>query len=255
MILYITEGCLAGICRRGQTSKKGTINRFDNMNEAAEIFHTNRRKFSVLYVFIGGIHKQIVQRGVSNHGHGFDHDLMVAQYGAIVAQGERVGQMAWVAGLLHSLDRHFPEDRARELVEEGLAYVSDEFTETEVDQIRTAVADHSKLNDDMDGPVSVALKDADRLANLGAINIIRGGQHRPNIPACIMETLGRLHPESTFKNPKSCFDATFYNLEWRNMLRLPKSKQLGERYFTFLLEWQALAVSQSAEVGLYPWPV
>ena len=225
------------------------------MKNPAETFAIYRLKYKPLYEFNRDMHLDIVRSGKSTHGHGQDHDLTVAQYGALIAPDEHDGELAWVAGLLHSMDRHFLETEAHDKIERGLdlAFKCGLSTE-DIEQVRVAVAHHSKMNDDADGPVTIILKDADRLANLGAINIIRGGQHRPDIPACIPETLGRLHPESTFKNPKSCYDATFYNSEWEAMLRLPKAKELGARYFRFIEEWRALAVSQAAEVGLYPWP-
>ncbi|MFA6554299.1 MAG: HD domain-containing protein [Candidatus Paceibacterota bacterium] len=221
---------------------------------ASDIFAQFRAKFHNLYNFVKTVHEGIIASGKSTHGHGLDHDLTVAQYGAKIAPNKRVGELAWVAGLLHSLDRHFSADETRRYVEEGLSMVAQHFTAVEIQEIRTAVEEHSKMNQDTDGIVTMVIKDADRLANLGAINLIRGGQHRPCIPAYIPETLGQLHPLSTFSRPMSCFDATFYNLEWREMLRLPMAKELGEKYFQFIKDWQALVVSQATEVGLYPWP-
>jgi len=215
-----------------------------------EIFVNNRAKFAALYKRIEKIHSQTK----NTRGHGFDHDLLVAQYAAIIAENERVGEMAWVAGLMHSLDRHFLPDEAEMILEECIGLVSNQFTVCEPGEIRLAVHDHSKKNDPADGPVTVALKDADRLANIGPINLIRGGQHRPDIPACILESLGSRHPDSTFNNIKCCYDATFYNLEWEPMLRLPKAKEIGKKYFDYIREFQIRFAEQFREAGLHPWP-
>lgn len=222
--------------------------------DSQKIFVRNRAKFREFYSKIEKIHAGIIAQGKSTQGHGFDHDLIVAQYGFLISEDERVGEMAWVAGLAHSLDRHFPQDEAEIIFEECISLISGQFTIGELGRIRVAVRDHSKKNNLSDGPVTVALKDADRLANIGAINLIRGGQHRPNIPACIPESLGGLNPDSTFKNVKCCYDATFYNLEWEKMLRLPKAKEVAKKYFEFIREFQNLVVEQFREAGLYPWP-
>lgn len=217
-----------------------------------EIFVRNKEKFGNLYLKIKKIHESIIARGASTHGHGFDHDLMVAQYGFLISENNRKGELAWIAGMMHSLDRHFSPQIEMDIINECLGVV--ELFEIEKDDIKIALDKHSKPNDPLDSALLIALKDADRLANIGAINLIRGGQHRPNIPACIPETLGALHPDSTFKNLKSCYDATFYNLGWEQMLRLPKAKEIAKKYFDFIREFQALVVEQFREVGLYPWP-
>jgi len=215
-----------------------------------EIFVIKRAKFVALYNRIEKIHSQTKD----TRGHGFDHDLMVAQYATIISEDERVGEMAWVAGLMHSLDRHFPHDETEIILEECINLVSSQFTVCEIEEIRMAVHNHSKKNDPTDGPVTVALKDADRLANIGAINLIRNGQHHPDIPACIPESLGGLHPDSTFKKPMNCYDATFHNLEWEAMIRLPRAREITKKYFDFIRKFQTLVVEQFREVGLYPFP-
>ncbi|MSU55025.1 MAG: hypothetical protein EXS46_00620 [Candidatus Taylorbacteria bacterium] len=219
---------------------------------AREIFVRNRAKFAGLFERIKAIHHEIVVAGRDVNGHGFDHDVMVAQYAAMISENERVAEMAWVAGLMHSLDRHFP-DSFNAKIEECIVLVGHLFSVAEIEEIRVADRVHSRLNDPLDGPVTIALKDADRLANVGALNIIRGGQHRPNIPACVMESLGGLNPASTFKRPASCYDATFYNLEWWDMLRSEKARDLGRADFEYTRAWQRSVEAKFAQVGLFPW--
>jgi len=219
-----------------------------------ETFVKNKAEFRDFYERVEKIHASIIDQGMSTQGHGFDHDLLVAQYGYLIAEAEdeRVGELAWIAGLLHSFDRHFSPLQEKKLIDECLNLVG--LSESDNLDVRVALNKHSERNDPSDSPVLVALKDADRLANIGAINLIRGGQHRPNIPACIPETVGSLHPSSTFRKPMSCYDATFYNLEWEAMLRLPRAKKIAEKYFNFIREFQTLVVEQFRETGLYPWP-
>ncbi len=219
------------------------------------VFDTMRKKFARLYNKVKQNHEDLLLSGQGNRGHGFDHDLMVAQYAAIIADDLQVAEMAWVAAMMHSADRGYEPHITAVIIEEYLSLLpKGGFSSSDLILIREAVVGHSEMNSDLDNPVTIVLKDADRLANIGAINLIRGGQHRPNIPACIPETVGHLHPESSFKRPMSCYDTTFYILEWEKMLRTPKAKELGKQYFDFVRRFQVLVVHQQAEVGLWPWP-
>lgn len=214
-------------------------------------------EYGTLLNAVKEFHDEIVSAGRPNHGHGWDHDTMVAQYALLIADEPRVGEMAWVAGLLHSLDRHLQSETATnaQVAEFLVLLPSGSFSTNEQLQIMKAIKEHSKRNSDEDGPVTIALKDADRLANIGPINLFRGGQHRPNIPACIPQYLDRMHPRSTFREPACCLDGTRYNLEWEEMLRLPKAKVLGKPYFEYYREFHKLAIHQMEEIGLFPWPL
>lgn len=224
---------------------------------ARDIFTINRVKFAALYEVVKTNHQNAIDSGkVLVGGHGWDHDLRVAQTGALIADDDRIGEMAWVAGLMHSTDRHFGERTNEVLLHYFSLLPQGEFNPLEMSQMLDAVLNHSGKNSpsDEDNPVLVTLKDADRLANLGAINFIRGGQHRPNIPAVIPEYLGRRDPRSTFRDIKSCYDALWFNLEWEDMIRLPKAKVMAKKHFDRIREWQRWAVDEMEEVGLYPWP-
>jgi len=223
--------------------------------EARRIFVTMREKYRALYDVVKKNHADILAAGKTTMGHGWDHDLRVAQTGALIADGPQVSEMAWVAGLMHSTDRHFG-DRTEEVLRGYFALLSKaEFTVSGFVMMWNAIIEHSKLNSDGDNPVTVTLKDADRLANLGALNLIRCGQHHPNIPACIPEYLGRRHPESTFRNLMCCYDAiSVVNLEWEEMLRLPKAKKMGKPYFDYYRDFMERCVREMEEIGLLPFP-
>lgn len=223
---------------------------------AKEIFTYMVEKYHGLYLEVKKTHDNIATLRKSNHGHGLDHDLTVAQYSAIITEDERVGEMAWVAGLMHSADKHFSGEKERLLIDQYFSLLpKGEFDNEELKMMREAIAEHSKLNSPLDNPVTIVLKDADRLANLGAINFIRCGQQRPDIPACLLEFMDRLHPQATFREPMSCYDMTFYNLEWEEMLRMPIAMALGRKYFYFIRNFQQMAREQVEYLGLYPWPI
>jgi hypothetical protein len=213
-------------------------------------------RYAPLFIATKDFYDHLNARSVSNHGHGFDHDLMVAQYCVLIAESPRVGELGWVAGLLHSIDRHFGDQGAgdSEIIRRLDLLPKEMLTMLERFAIIEAIKSHSRENADCDGPVTIVLKDADRLANIGALNLVRSGQHRPHIPAAILETLGGLHPESTFQEPKCCYDATIYNNEWEAMLRLPKARELGRLEFEYTAEWRRRVEAKFAQVGLYPYP-
>jgi hypothetical protein len=184
-----------------------------------------------------------------NQSHGIDHSLMVAQYAAIIAEQERAGELAWVAGIIHDVCHRSGSKDLKSLHLSPLG----EFSSEELGMIYRAVRDHSKLNDANDDLVTIILKDADRLANLGLLNIIRGGQHRPEIPSMTLGCFG-LHPDSTFRKPLSCLDALHYNLEWEEMLRLPRARALGRQWFALYRYLIATNEAQFREIGLDVWP-
>ena len=223
--------------------------------EARKLFQAMRAKYRALYDAVKKTHEDILAAGKTTVGHGWDHDLRVAQTGALIAESPRVGEMAWCVGLMHSTDRHYGE-RTEEVLHGYFALLpKNEFVVGESVMMWNALIEHSKKNSDADNPVTVALKDADRLANLGIMNLFRCGQHHPDIPACIPEYLGRVHPNSTFKKPMSCYDAVHVaNMPWEAMLRLPKAKEMGRKEFDFYRKILQRCTDEMEEVGLYPFP-
>lgn len=213
-----------------------------------QVFERNGKKFFRVFEAVKQLHEKEV-----SPGHGIDHDLMVAQYAAIISGDERVGEMLWVAGLLHSLDR-FQCNLEEELGSLLGLLPEGEFSYDEIGQIRVAVLEHGKKNSDDDGPVAVALKDADRLANLGAITLIRSGQFFHNKPACKMDSLHGPHPGGNYKNPTCSLDDVYYMMEWESKegvcLRLPRAKEMARRRCDFMRVFLAFVQSEFEEAGL-----
>ena len=94
--------------------------------------------------------------------------------------------------------------------------------------------EHSKRNSASDDAVTVALKDADRLANAGAGVLIRAGQFRPKDPVIDLEYAFKPDPTATFREPKTQLRNLQHILEWEDWLRLPKAKEIGKRRFAFI---------------------
>lgn len=194
------------------------------------------------------------QRKKIEPGHDFFHALMVAQYGLIIAPEEKIGILAWVAGLCHNTDRVFAQD----FVERRVRYYlnvggvdKNLISISEKDLILEAVMHHSELNSSSDNPVTIVLKDADRLSNAGAICVVRSAQFHYDKPS--------FNPKPTmgakFRDEKTVLDSMRITLEWEKMLRCPKAIELGRKYFQELRQLIRSLEDQIRETGINDFPI
>ncbi len=200
-------------------------------------------------------------------GHGFyDHDLAVAQVCTRIHEDESAVKKAWVAALLHSLDRFMEKEEEKETIEKLLSLVPfDLLSEEDRKEIRVALENHDKFNGQEDSLVQIILQDADRVANAMAIVIPRSGQLCPAIPAIELEYLEtRMNPGSTYRKPLSVHDDLFGVLEWdkegpqafeKVTLRLPLSVELGRIHFQYIRGWMDRVREDFTSLGLHPWPI
>jgi HD superfamily phosphodiesterase len=165
-------------------------------------------------------------------GHDFLHALMVAQYGQIIADNEQNGMLAWVAGLCHNTDRLFPGKEVERLSH----YLENGTNLSSIDReiIVKAVLKHSELNKPDDGIITIILKDADRLANIGPNIFIRSGQFYHQLPAYDPRYIVKPNPEAVYNKPLTVLDDIKFCLEWEEWLRMPKAKKLAKPYFKLL---------------------
>lgn len=188
-----------------------------------------------------------------NGPHSFIHALMVAQYGWLITEEENIGVAAWVAGLCHDLHRHYKNQiEVEKKLDHYLTLTA--LAESVKQMIRQAVLSHdNKQRDPADNPVTVALKDADCLGNIGPAHWPRAGQFRPNIQ--VFDPIYFLgDPKATFKDPRSICRDILHTLEWEDWLRLPKAKQIGKPYFDACRWFLKTIEKQHADLGLFPWP-
>ena len=212
-------------------------------------------KYELLVSALKEFYAKLVADKVPNHGHALDHDLLVAAYCLQIAPDcdERVSELAAIAGLLHSMDRHFKTEKdGQDKIEGFISLLPDSITPSDLAGIQDAVAEHSKRNSDSDTMITMILKDSDRLANSGSLNTGRGGQHRPNVPAVELDYVFEPNPESTFKNITSLYDAWRYNMEWVPWLRLPKAIAIAKEDYSFGFTQLAIDMAQKqlVEAGL-----
>lgn len=191
-------------------------------------FQEFKSVFGNFYIAVWLAHKN----SKSAFGHGIDHDITVASYATIIAQDERIAELSWVAGMLHSMDHVLGREgdelssKLRELLQ---VLPENYFLEQERDLVLEAVLKHGEKFPEIENPILTILQDADRLANLDLLVTIRGGQFRPHIPAVELKWIDEINPESTYRNPKSVFDAIRITVrEYEQLFKSPKAKALAE---------------------------
>lgn len=221
-----------------------------------EEFTAQKNKFNTFFSELKKTHRELTIENLDNRGHGFDHDLMVAQYGLLVCEDDNKKDSVWVAGLLHSFDRLFGENAENE-INRLLEFIPNELiSKDNKSEIKLAIHDHDGPNKDDDSHVKMVLQDSDRLANIGSILIIRSGQFRPNIPSLELDYLDHANPQSTYNEPRSIMDDIRTTLEWENKdgynIRLSKSKELSKKHFQYLRDFINEIRLKFEEVGLYP---
>jgi hypothetical protein len=208
----------------------------------------NKRKFNRLYQYTLKLHSQ-------NHsgakGHGFDHDLLVAQYGAYIAPEPRVATLAWIAGLLHSTDRVVRPERVIPTLKKSLDLLPAQLVALdEKASIMEAVLKHSRKNEANDSLLTATLKDADRLANTNPTLLIRTGQFYHKKPCIIPAILRGKGLPNTYSNPSSVFESIDFNIEWETWFRLPRAKKLGKQHCQYLKKYLRDAKESYEAIGL-----
>lgn len=223
-----------------------------------QTFEHYRQLFPDLYAAVKGFH---LGSSRSNRGHGFDHDVAVAQMAAQISPDEKTAEKAWVAGLLHTTDR-LVENRAEleKVLQNHLLIVRDLFTAWEIDEIYQAVLRHDQPNRLGDTLTQQVLMDADRLVNLQPLIVARAGQHYPDMPAIELQYIGkqpveqRTNPASSYGRPMNVMDDVRGVLEWEHdpqfCLRIPAAIERGKEQFAYIREFLTRAEQAYAELGL-----
>lgn len=221
-----------------------------------------REKYSAFYRQFHVMHAEIIANGSGNHGHGPDHDMLVAGYCLLISEHHTdVAEMAWVAAHLHSIDRFYGEGY-EEVVDRMLLLVSTTdtnlgFDAEEIAEIKRAVIHHDQPNEENDSLTLVFLKDADRLANVMPYVIARSGQFRPNLPIVELGLSGfDMNPNSSHRSPRSIHDDLLICLEWhpdsgtKYAIRSQVARELGEELFVYLRDWFKLSDKHMKLAGL-----
>lgn len=217
----------------------------------AQKFEELRTKHRKFYNAVKRLHDSFTNQ----RGHDMYHNVHVAIYGLMVAD-EAIRELVWLAAIPHSLDRIAGDESFETNVRNCLRLVEG-ISATDLDTVFDAVMKHGRLNDESDSPVLVALKDADRLANLQLTLVIRAGQHRPNIPACEMRHLRTSNPlcpasdPASHSKPQSVFDDLRYcSANWPRMMRTDAGERLVEPLVQEIKDFLDKATKQYEELGM-----
>lgn len=185
--------------------------------------------------------------------HDFLHAIVVAQYCDIISDNEHFGGLAFVAGICHNTDRLFGEADVENRVNYYLDYLTS-LTDSQKKTVLEAVIDHSKPNDSYDNPVTIILKDADRLAIIGPNSYIRVGQALSKCPAYNPKYIHDQEPLATWQRPINPLNEMKFWLEWETWLRMPKAKKLAKPWFDMIRMFIKGIEAQLQEVDLFPYP-
>ncbi len=199
-------------------------------------FKELKEKYKNLYEAISDLHKTSEKK---NRGHGFDHDISVASYALKIAGDEKTANTAFVAGLIHSIDRLVSSDSVSKKVKEMIEMTGDNFSESEKQEIYFAVLEHSHISPEHKSETQKILQDSDKLANLSPSVIIRSGQFSPHLPIYEHNYLYSINPESTYADPKSILDDIRTNIrDYMPIFHIEKAKQIAVDYIEFLKEYE-----------------
>lgn len=224
--------------------------------------------------FVKAVRQDHISRGKFGGGHDFTHALMVARYAILITEGYNIpgekrgylGLLTWIAAICHNTDRLLPKGTSPEVVATQIEYYlltgEVDLGKVERELVVEAVLEHHNRNKPEDSAVTIALKDADRLANIGPNNIIRSGQLHEKLPAYDPRYVADPDPEATYKVPKTCLHDVLCSLEWEPWLRYPTAIELAAPYFDYYRRFKEVFVRQMQEVGFidekgnstYPFP-
>ncbi len=201
-----------------------------------EMFETLREKHKVFYNKVRDLHNGSPSR--RQRGHGMEHNVHVALHGLDIVLHDHpndaaLAELVFMASIAHSLYRLVDRDDQAGfdhlvIVIGALANLTDNDDYLAVIQ---AVLDNGKKNDEgrTDNIVTVILKDADRVANVGAALAIRSGQFTPEIAPYEMAHLREANPASTYHDPTSVFEDLRGCFEWRDWMRTRRGKQIFDQ--------------------------
>lgn len=206
-----------------------------------------RERFSDLYNAVLTMH---AQSPLQHRGHGFDHDITVAQMTQEIVSDDSLRDKVWVAGMVHSVDRVVKPAVVEETTRTLVAQTAHVLSELDREEVIQAALRHSEKNQDDQSVTQIILMDADRLVNLQPLIIIRAAQHYPHIPAIVLDHIGDTHPESTHVNPQSVLDNLRSCLEWETWFRIPEAQRRATEACVYIRDYITRAEETYHQLGL-----
>lgn len=222
------------------------------------VFERLRKGHGPYYDRVKAFHE--ANASTRQRGHGMEHNVHVALHAIDIAMsdygtiGDKLAELVFLASIGHSLDRLVDRgDDAgfRGLVTECLGLVKN-LPDNTIAAIFEAIEDHGKKNDEgrKDSTITVVLKDADRVANIGAALAIRSGQFTPNIAPYEMAYLRTPNPASTYRDPSSVVEDLRGCFEWGDWMRTKRGKEMFDRKAGNLHQYLALVAQEFEMIGM-----
>lgn len=212
------------------------------------------KEFNTLLSRVSRDHKTRLKKVGSHHDIG--HTFRVANAALKIAPDKKTARLAWLAGILHNTDRLFRNKNTPRILKAHLQKTP--LTSHEKEIVFRAVMNHSKKNDPRDDNVIKTLKDADRIADFGAIVLLRIGQYYHNKPLFDFVSPLTRDPNSSFGKEKTAVEDLTYVLEWTEKssvrIRLPKSKHISKPGAAFLRQALEDIMRQLKSIDMHPLP-
>ena len=205
-------------------------------------------------------------KGRAPGSHDVTHDAMVAMLAVAIAPDLRVGEMAWVAAFLHSMDHWFgrwsnleeqKENNKRwrkEMLTHLIKLPVGYFTAQETERIFQAALEHGRVPQPEDDVVLRVLCAADMLTNLQALVIWRSGAVFAHLQPIDLRYLGHRHPDAGgYGEVVVGLDDLYDNLGYLEHIRslgLPKAVELAEGYVARIQIFLNWVTDDYTSVGL-----
>lgn len=213
-------------------------------------FEAYRTTFAELYASVKEAHERSPRQ---HYGHGFDHDVAVAQMAALIAPSEKVADMGWIAGMIHSTDHivNNLSECAAALRDVLTKLPAGLCTKDEVEELYLAALEHGEKVPAHNSPTQEVLQDADKLVNMQALLLVRVGQFRSDTPAIELAYLDATNPASTYHAPRSVFDnIRIVAAEYPSLLHTEKGKKLASVYVQRLQVYERHILEDYRLLGL-----
>ncbi|MBI4085868.1 MAG: HD domain-containing protein [Candidatus Liptonbacteria bacterium] len=210
------------------------------------------KEFHLLLARVSRDHKTRVKK--VGHHHDIGHTFRVANTALKIAPDKKTARLAWLAAILHNTDRLFGNRNTPRILKAHLQKTP--LTASEKEIVFRAVMNHTKKNDPNDDRVTVTLKDADRIADFGAIVLLRIGQYYHN--RSLFDFVSPMRLKNSFGKEKTAVEDLTYVLEWTEKpsvkIRLLKAKHISKPGAEFMRQALNDIMRQLKSIGMYPLP-
>ncbi len=204
------------------------------LKSVLDAFEALRGRFRPFYDRVKNFHEE--NPSTRQRGHNMDHNVHVALHGIDIVMQDYgadpfLMEAIFLSSIGHSLDRLVSRDDQAGFA--GLIEACLETFQHSNQLMKTTVTDaileHGKKNASHDSILTVIIKDADRVANVGAALAIRSGQFYADLPPYEMLYLREVNPAHTYHSPASVLEDLRECFVWGDWMRTNRGKEMFDR--------------------------